>query len=109
MRGKIKDYIILIRPYWIVFFGLIPVIGAMCNGQFIFFQLSVLFIIGMFTYIFGSVQNDYFDKYIDKKSKYVSERPLALDTISEKEVIFIILFSLIISLSLAYIFLFTLL
>jgi len=109
MRGKIKDIIILIRPYWIVFFGLIPVIGAMCNGQFNFFQLSILFIIGMFSYIFGFVQNDYFDKYIDKKSKYVSERPFALDTISEKEVIFLILFSLIISLLLAYIFLFTLL
>lgn len=109
MKGKIKDYIVLIRPYWIVFFGLIPVIGALCNGQFNFSPLIILFIIGMFSYIFGFVQNDYFDKDIDKESQYVSERPLATGTVSEKEVIFLFLFSLFMSLILAYIFLFTIL
>jgi len=109
MKGKIRDCIILIRPYWIVFFGLIPVIGALCNGQFNFFSLIVLFIIGLFSYIFGFVQNDYFDKGIDKKSQYVSERPLAVGTVTEKEAIFIFLFSFFMSLILAYIFLFTVL
>ena len=107
MKGKIKDYIVLIRPYWIVFFGLIPAIGAMCNGQFNVFPLIVLFIIGMFSYIFGFVQNDYFDKNIDKESQYVSERPFAKETISEKGVIFLILFSFFMSLALAYVFIFT--
>ena len=107
MKGKIKDYIILIRPYWIVFFGLIPAIGAMCNGQFNVFPLSVLFIIGMFSYIFGFVQNDYFDKNTDKESQYVSERPFAKEIISEKGVILLILFSFFMPLALAYVFIFT--
>ena len=83
-KEKIKGYIKLMRPYGAIYVPLIAVFGALCNRQFHFFPLFGLFIIGIFSHIFGFVQNDYFDREIDKKSKYVSERPLAKGIVSQK-------------------------
>ena len=108
-KEKIKGYIKMVRPYNALLPPLIVVFGALCNGQFDFFPLLGLFIIGIFTYIFGVVQNDYFDLEIDKKSAYVSERSLVKGIVSQKEALFIILFSFFASVILAYLFFFTLL
>jgi len=102
-----NNYIKLIRPYGILFLGLTPVFGAICNGEFRFLNLSVLFIIGLLSHVFTFVQNDYYDMEIDKKSKYVIDRPLASGEISKKNVFIIILFSFIISMVLAVLFFFT--
>ena len=102
-----NNYIKLIRPYGILFLGLTPVFGAICNGEFRFLNLSILFIIGLLSHIFTFVQNDYYDMEIDKKSKYVIDRPLASGEISKKNVFIIILFSFIISMVLAVLFFFT--
>lgn len=102
-----NNYIKLIRPYGILFLGLTPVFGAICNGEFRFLNLSVLFIIGLLSHVFTFVQNDYYDMEIDKKSKYVIDRPLASGEISKKKVFIIILFSCIISMMLAVLFFFT--
>ncbi len=102
-----NNYIKLIRPYGILFLGLTPVFGAICNGEFRFLNLSVLFIIGLLSHVFTFVQNDYYDMEIDKKSKYVIDRPLASGEISKKNVFIIILFSCIISMMLAVLFFFT--
>jgi 4-hydroxybenzoate polyprenyltransferase len=85
------------------------VFSALCNGQFDFFPLLGLFIIGIFTYLFGAVQNDYFDLEIDKKSEYVSERPLVKGIVSLKGALFLIIFSFFASIILAYVFFFTIL
>ena len=105
-KEKIKGYIKLMRPYGISQ-PLIVLYCALCNGQFDFFPLLGLFIIGIFGHIFGFVQNDYFDLEIDKKSEYVSERPLVKGIVSRKGALFLVLFSFFASFILAYLFFFT--
>jgi 4-hydroxybenzoate polyprenyltransferase len=107
IKERITGYIKLMRPYGALNMPLTVVFSALCNGQFDFFPLLGLFIIGMFAHIFGFVQNDYFDLEIDKKSKYVSERPLVKGIVSRKEALFLILFSFFASIILAYLFFFT--
>ena len=106
-KEKIKGYIKLMRPYNLLPFLL--VFSALCNGQFDFSPLLGLFIIGIFISIFGVVQNDYFDLEIDKKSEYVSERPLVTGIVSLKGARILILFSFFASIILAYVFFFTIL
>ena len=106
-KEKIKGYIKLMRPYNLL--PLLVVFSALCNGQFDFFPLLGLFIIGIFAHIFGTVQNDYFDLEIDKKSEYVSERPLVKGIVSLKGALFLILFSFFASIILAYVLFFTIL
>lgn len=60
-------------------------------------------------HIFTFVQNDYYDLDIDKKSKYVLDRPLASGEITKKNVFLLILLSLLLSIILDFIFLFTIL
>ncbi len=105
-KEKINGYIKMMRPYGLLL-PLIVVFSALCNGQFDFFPLLGLFVIGIFIHIFGTFQNDYFDIELDKKSKYVSERPLVNGIVSRKGVLFLILFSFFASIILAYLFFFT--
>jgi len=107
--SKFKEFAILIRPYGILYLGLTPVYGAICNGMFSFFHLFELFLIGILAHIFTFVQNDIFDIEIDKKSVYVSNRPLSTGTISKKMAWFIVIFSFVLSIIITVIFLFTLL
>jgi len=102
-----KNYLILIRPYGMLFLGFTPVYGAIANGEFKFLHLMILLLIGLLTHIFSFVQNDYYDVNIDSKSKYVSKRPLVTESISQKTALFIFLFSFIICLLLAIFFFFT--
>ena len=88
-REKLKGYIQLIRPYGI-FIAMMPIIGAISNG--IFSNLFLLLLVGIFANSFGFVQNDYFDIEIDKKSGYVSKRPLASGLISKKEALIFMFF-----------------
>ncbi|UCD12977.1 MAG: UbiA prenyltransferase family protein [Thermoplasmatales archaeon] len=99
-----NNYVKLIRPYGILFLGLTPVFGAICNGESRFFNLSIIFIIGILAHIFTFVQNDYYDMEIDKKSKYVLNRPLASGEISKNNVFLIFLFSFLLSTVLAVLF-----
>ena len=103
-----KPYLKLIRPYGMLFLGFTPVFGAIANGEFKLSHLFILFIIGLLAHIFTFVQNDYFDVEVDSKSKYVSNRPLASGSISQKTVFVIFLSSFILSLVLVVIFFFSL-
>ena len=103
-----KSYLKLIRPYGMLFLGFTPVFGAIANGEFKLSHLFILFIIGLLAHIFTFVQNDYFDVEVDSKSKYVSNRPLASGSISQKTVFVIFLSSFILSLVLVVIFFFSL-
>ena len=55
-----NNYIKLIRPYGILFLGLTPVFGAICNGEFHLLHLFLLLIIGLLAHVFTFVQNDIF-------------------------------------------------
>ena len=99
-----KNYLILIRPYGMLFLGFTPVFGAIANGEFNLIHLTILLIIGLLAHIFTFVQNDYYDTAIDSKSKYVSNRPLVTGSITQKTAFKIFLASFIISLLLAIVF-----
>jgi 4-hydroxybenzoate polyprenyltransferase len=104
---KLEGYVKLIRPYGILFLGTTPVFGAISNGGFSFPHLFILFAIGAFFHIYGFVQNDYFDREVDRQSKFVSQRPLVLGVVSGKEAFVIFLFSFLISIILTVLFVFT--
>jgi len=80
-----RNYLILIRPYGMLFMGFTPVFGAIANDQFDVLKLLYLLIIGLLAHIFTFVQNDYYDIVIDGKSKYVSNRPLVEGSITQKK------------------------
>ncbi len=103
-----KPYLILIRPYGMLFLGFTPVFGAIANGEFQITHLLILLIIGMLAHIFTFVQNDYYDVDVDSKSKYVSNRPIVTGLVTQKTAFVIFSFSLIISLILTILFFFTL-
>jgi len=92
-----------------LFLGLTPVFGALCNGQFDTFRLSLLLIIGVLGHIFVFVQNDYYDTEIDRQSKYVMQRPLISGIISRTHARILFLSSFFLSIVLAAIFFFSVL
>ncbi len=90
-----------------LFLGFAPVFGAIANGEFNPSHLMILLIIGLLAHIFTFVQNDYYDVEIDRKSTYVSNRPLVTGSISQKTTVFIFVSSLMFSLLLTVMFFFT--
>jgi 4-hydroxybenzoate polyprenyltransferase len=107
--GVIRECIKLIRPYGILFLGFAPVFGALCNGQFDAFHLSLLLIIGVLGHIFVFVQNDYYDIETDRHSKYVVQRPLTSGAISRTQARLLFLGSFFLSVGLTIIFFFSIL
>ncbi len=105
----IREYIKLIRPYGILFIGFTPVFGALCNGEFDVFHLSLLLLIGLLGHIFVFVQNDYYDVEVDRQSKYVVQRPLTSGLVSRTNARILFLGSFFISIALAAVFFFSLL
>ncbi|KYK22268.1 hypothetical protein AYK21_03935 [Thermoplasmatales archaeon SG8-52-2] len=103
-----KNYLILIRPYGMLFLGFTPVFCAIANGEFNHFNLTALLIIGFLAHIFTFVQNDYYDIEIDSKSEYVSNRPLVKGNITKKKAFAIFFSSLLISVIISIVFLFSL-
>jgi 4-hydroxybenzoate polyprenyltransferase len=105
--GRVRQYVTLIRPYGILFIGFMPVFGAMCNGEFDLFHLSVLLVIGLLAHVFTFVQNDYVDVEVDRQSKNVAGRPLITGGVPRHHALILFLSSLILSLGLAVVFLFS--
>lgn len=105
--GVIRECIKLIRPYGMLFLGFAPVFGALCNGQYDAFHLSLLLIIGVIGHIFVFVQNDYYDTQIDRQSKYVVQRPLVSGGISRTQAQILFSCAFIISIILVAIFFFS--
>ena len=101
------DYVKLIRPYGILFIGFTPVFGALCNGQFDLFRLCILLLIGLLGHIFVFVQNDYYDVEVDRRSKYVDQRPLTRGVLSQTNARILYLGCFFISLLLACVFFFS--
>ena len=105
--GGFREWLKLIRPYGILFLGFTPVFGAICNGEFNGFRLGILLIIGLLTHIFVFVQNDYYDVDVDKKSKYVAERPLTTGRITKQHALLIFSSALILAVILTVVFVFS--
>ncbi len=105
--GIIREYIKLIRPYGILFIGFTPVFGALCNGEFNLFHLSVLLLIGLLGHIFVFVQNDVYDVEVDRQSKYVMQRPLTSGGVSSTNARILFLGSFFLSVVLSVVFLFS--
>jgi 4-hydroxybenzoate polyprenyltransferase len=107
MTSRIREYVKLIRPYGILFIGLTPVFGALCNGLSDGPSLFVLLVIGVLGHIFVFVQNDYFDFEVDRQSRYVMKRPLISGAVSPRGARFLFLGSFFLSLLLTCIFFFS--
>jgi 4-hydroxybenzoate polyprenyltransferase len=104
----VREYLKLIRPYGLLFIGFSPVFGALCNGQFNTFSLSLLLVIGVLGHIFVFVQNDYYDMEVDRQSNYVGQRPLSSGMISKTQARVLFLGAFFVSLVLAAVFFFSL-
>ena len=102
-----KQYLILVRPYGMLFLGFTPVFAAIANGEFTFSNLFILFIIGILAHIFTFAQNDYYDIEIDSKSKYVSNRPLTTGGLTKNAVLTVFSSSFILCILLTVVFFFS--
>ncbi len=80
--NKFNEYLKLARLHSSVLSGVTPVLGAIAVGVFDIVVFVILFIIGICTHIFGFVFNEYMDVDIDRRAKYLSEKPLVKGTIS---------------------------
>ncbi|MFH1101944.1 MAG: UbiA family prenyltransferase [Methanobacteriota archaeon] len=82
MRTLLADYARLLRLPGLGGLSIAPVFGAISVGVLDLRVLSILFLIGAFSSIYGFVLNDYIDVEVDKLSKELSNRPLVKGTIS---------------------------
>jgi 4-hydroxybenzoate polyprenyltransferase len=105
--GVIREYLKLIRPYGILFIGLTPVFGALCNGTSTMVHLSLLLVIGLLGHVFVFVQNDYYDIDVDRQSTYVLHRPLTAESITRTQARLLYLCSFLLSILLTGIFFFS--
>jgi len=87
--GKIADYLVLLRFPGLGGLAIPPVIAAMTVGTFDLVTLSLLFLLGAYSSIFGFVLNDYVDIEVDKQSKELKDRPLVSGSISQQAALWI--------------------
>lgn len=87
--GKISDYLVLLRFPGLGGLAIPPVIAAVSVGTFDFITLSLLFLLGSYSSIFGFVLNDFIDIEVDKKSKDLKDRPLVSGSISKQAALWI--------------------
>lgn len=87
--GKIADYLVLLRFPGLGGLSIPPVIAAVSVGSFDFFTLTLLFLLGAYSSIFGFVLNDFIDVEVDKKSDELKDRPLVSGTISKQAALWI--------------------
>lgn len=84
MASLLNDYVKLIRlPGW---GGLATstLFGAISAGVTDISLLAVMFLMGVFSVVYGFVLNDYADVEIDRQAKELYERPLVKGTISKR-------------------------
>ena len=84
MKEKIIDYIRLFRLQGLGLLAITPLLGALSNGEEDLSILMVLFVIGIFQYIFLFVSNDVIDIELDRQSSELKIRPLVKGNISKK-------------------------
>lgn len=98
---KIKEYIVLMRIYFVGFIAIIPVIGALSadpsiNG----IHLLKLFTVGIFMHVYAYVLNEWVDLEIDKHSQYLKDKPLVSGVIPKHHALIIVFMAVMISICL---------
>lgn len=90
-------YLRLIRPPSIgstcivIIIGYVLMVGPAINLR----TVSVLFIIGVLSHIFGFVLNEYIDIRIDEKSRFLQGKPLVSGIVPKNHALFMVIFSFI--------------
>ncbi len=74
-----------------------PVFGAISVGIYDFYNLAMLFAIGVFAIIFGFVLNDYADVELDSLIEELKGKPLVSGAVSRKSAVAIVILSVILS------------
>lgn len=93
MTNLVADYARLMRLPGLGGLSIAPVFGAISlfSSQFTVSlqDLGLLFLVGIFSAIYGFVLNDYIDVEVDRLSQELSERPLVKGTISKRTALII--------------------
>jgi len=89
MSNIVFDYARLLRLPGLGGLSIATVFGAISVGVYDIKTLSILFLIGAFSAVYGFVLNDYADVEVDKLSRDLSNRPLVKGTISKKTALLI--------------------
>ncbi len=89
---KISAYAKLLRIPGIGALGIVPVIGALTVGVYDLYSLTLVFLIGAFSCIFGFILNDYIDIELDKLVDDLKKKPLVSGVVSKKSTLTITIF-----------------
>ena len=82
--NKVSAYARLLRIPGIGALGVVPVIGALTVGVYDLYDLSLVFIIGAISGIFGFLINDYADVELDNLVDELHKKPLVSGGWSER-------------------------
>ena len=101
--SKVAAYARLLRIPGLGGLAIPPVIAALTVGVYDFYNLAILFGIGVFVAVYGFVLNDYADVELDKLIKELHGKPLVNGSISKKNAILISILSILFSFLLIFI------
>lgn len=93
--GKVAAYAKLLRVPGLGGLAIPPVIGAITVGVFDLYNLTVLFIIGALSAVYGFVLNDYVDVELDKLVKELHGKPLVSGEVPRENALMISLLCMI--------------
>lgn len=95
--NKISGYAKLLRLPGIGALGIVPVIGALTVGVTNLIDLSIVFIIGALSCIYGFILNDYVDIELDALVDDLKEKPLVSGIVSKRAALMISIFLILLS------------
>ena len=102
MHARIADYIKFLRLPGLGGLAIPPVFGAISAGIYDLGVLSILFIVGALSAIYGFALNDYADVELDGLVEELKNKPLVKGTISRKNAAAVCLFTMIFSFFFAF-------
>lgn len=97
MHARIADYIKFLRLPGLGGLAIPPVFGAISAGMYDLGTLSILFLVGALSAIYGFALNDYADVELDGLIRELRNKPLVKGTISRKNAVAVCLFTMIFS------------
>ncbi len=95
MQAKISDYIKFLRLPGLGGLAIPPVFGAISVGVYDLHVLSILFLVGALSAIYGFALNDYADVELDGLVKELKNKPLVKGVISKKNAVAVCLITMI--------------
>ena len=102
MRATLADYIKFLRLPGLGGLAIPPVFGAISVGVYDMNVLSILFLVGALSAIYGFALNDYADVELDGLVKELKNKPLVKGAISRKNAVAVCLFTMIFSFFFAF-------